>query len=418
MTQTDITLPPCVAPLFDPAYRFKVVRGGRGSSKSWSLARILLILGSQECLRILCVRELQLSLAESVHKLLSDQIVALGLSAFYEVQRDRILGANGTEFMFTGIKNNADKVKSTEGVDHCWVEEAQTITSESLEILIPTIRKPGSQIWFSYNPRYEDDAVHEMFTGECPPGSCVIEMNYTENPWFPAVLLPQMEQMRRNNPLMYEHIWEGRCVPSLSTALWTWDSIDRTRIQPGAQPDFARIVVSVDPAVTANKNSDESGIIVAASTKGTPRHYYVLSDQSGRYLPEQWARKALQAYDSHEAGSLVFEVNQGGLMVTETVKAVCRADQRPEPALKEVRASKGKAVRAEPIAALYSQGLVHHVGAHPDLERQLLRFDPHNTNQKSPDRMDALVWALTELSVGRSPMKLAEGVVAKFSLRR
>jgi predicted phage terminase large subunit-like protein len=407
--------------LFVPFYNNYLAEGliHHNSAKSWSIARVLLILGSQSKLRILCVRELQLSLAESVHKLLSDQIEALGLGAFYTVQRDGIYGANGTEFIFTGIKNNADKLKSMEGVDICWVEEAQTISTESLEILIPTIRKPGSRLWFSYNPRYDDDPVHVMFSADpLPPGTMVIEMNYTENPWFPDVLRPGMEQMRVMHPLMFEHIWLGKCVPSLSTALWQWDDINKNRVLLKDCPDFARIVVAVDPAVTANKKSDETGITVVACTKTTPRHYYVLADLSGRYLPEAWARKVLQAYDSHEAGAIVAETNQGGLMVTETIRNVCRTDGRATPSLKGVHASKGKAVRAEPIAALYSQGLVHHAGALPELEKQLLHFDPNNANQPSPDRMDSLVWGLTELSSGRAPMKLAEGVLAKFTLRR
>lgn len=394
--------------LFDPSLRFKVLAGGRGSGKSWSVARALILEATRETTRILCCRELQLSIAESVHRLISSQINEMGLDKYWEIQRDRITNKhNGSEFLFVGVKSDPGKLKSMEGVDKCWVEEGEAISQESWDILIPTIRKPGSQFYIVYNPRYEEDPTHQMFALNPPPGTHYKVLNYMDNPFFPEVLRPQMEALKVSNPLMYEHIWEGRCVPSLSTALWSWDSIDKNRLPVGTDIDYARILVSIDPAVTANKNSDETGIVAVACSKGLPRHYYVLSDVSGRLLPEEWGRRALDTYDACEAGSLVFEVNQGGLMVAETIRNVCRSTNRPVPQMKEVRATRGKVVRAEPIAALYSQGLVHHVGAFPDLERQLLRFDPHNENQKSPDRMDALVWGLTELSSGRAPMKLA-----------
>ncbi len=414
----DITLPPKCAFLFDKTLRYKVLRGGRGSGKSWAAARTLLILAAQEKTRVLCCRELQNSISDSVLRLLADQISAMGLDSFFDVQRDRIIGKNGSEFFFAGLRNDPQRVKSTEGVDVCWIEEAQSVSQESLDILLPTIRKPGSQVWFVFNPRYEEDAVYQMFcVKEPPPGSKVVEMNYVDNPFFPEVLLPQVEHMRVTNPLLYESVWLGKCVPSLSTALWSWDDIDKNRLPVGTSVDFARVVVSVDPAVTANKKSDETGIVVCASGRGNPRHYYTLADLSGRLSPEAWATRALQAMDTFEADAIVYETNQGGDMVAETLRGVCRTQGRAVPRLVPVRATRGKAVRAEPIAALYSQGVVHHIGAQPELERQLLRFDPNNPNQKSPDRMDALVWGLTELSSSRTPMRIAQGVVAKLSGR-
>lgn len=417
----EVTFPPKAAVLFDRSLRFIVLKGGRGSAKSWSVARAALILGAQEPLRFLCCRETMISLAESMLRLLSDQVDALGLGAFYEVQRDRIIGKNGTLFTFVGL-TDTQRVKSTEGVDICIVEEAQSVTEDSLKELIPTIRKPGSQIWVVYNPRYETDAVHQKFVvNEPPPGTVVVTMNYSDNPYFPEVLIPEMEHMRVTNPLLYTHVWEGECVPNLANALWTWDSIDKHRLPLTSDLQLARVLVGVDPAVTANKNSDETGIIVVGCSKGTPRHFYVLSDQSGRYSPEGWARQALDAYDAYDADAMVFEVNQGGALVTDTVRNVCRMSGRPIPRLIEVRASRGKVVRAEPIAALYSQGLVHHVGPLPDLERQLLRFNPipsENKGQKSPDRMDALVWALTQLSEGRAPMRIAAAVAERLSVLR
>jgi len=140
--------------LFKPS-RYKVLYGGRGGAKSWGVARALLIKGAQAPLRVLCAREFQTSIKDSVHKLLCDQIEALGLLGFYEITQTSIRGKNGTEFSFVGLKNNVANVKSYEGVDVCWVEEAQTTSRMSWNVLIPTIRKEKSEIWITFNPELE-----------------------------------------------------------------------------------------------------------------------------------------------------------------------------------------------------------------------------------------------------------------------
>jgi hypothetical protein len=417
MNDVSALFHPKFQPLFDPKWSFVILRGGRASMKSWACARAALILGTQNRERVLCCRELQNSISESVLRLLSDQVEALGLSAFYNVQQNGIDGVNGTEMFFMGLRNDTQKVKSTERLKRAWVEEAQSVSQESLDTLIPTVlRNEGAQIWFSYNPRFEEDPIHKMAENP-PPSTVVIDVNYRdamEMGCFASALVPQIEHMKRTNPLMYEHVYEGKCVPSLSTALWSWDSIDHNRLPTDRVIEFGRVVVAVDPAVTANKHSDETGIIVGASSKGNPRHFYVLSDVSGRLLPETWARRAINAYDTFEADAIVYETNQGGEMVADTIRNVCRVDNRAVPRLIPVRATRGKVVRAEPIAALYAQNVVHHVGNFPDLERQLLRFDPNNPNQVSPDRMDALVWGLTELSAGRTPMRIASEAMMRL----
>ena len=149
--------------LFSPA-RYKVVRGGRGPGKSWGFARALLIMGAKRPLRVLCTREVQKSIAQSVHQLLRDQIEALGLSGQYEVLTTEIRGKNGTQFFFSGLSDQtAESLKSFEGVDVCWCEEAQAISKRSWDILIPTIRKDGSEIWVSFNPQLESDETYRRF---------------------------------------------------------------------------------------------------------------------------------------------------------------------------------------------------------------------------------------------------------------
>ena len=206
--------------LFEPA-RYKVAHGGRGSGKSWSFAQALLILGAKNKLRILCTREVQKSIKDSVHKLLSDQIKRLGLSSFYQVLQTEIRGRNGTEFLFSGLSDQtADSIKSFEGVDIAWVEEAQTVTKRSWDIFRPTIRKAGSEIWVSYNPELETDATHVMFVKNKPESAVVVEVNWHDNPWFSPELEKERLECLEKYPKDYDNIWEGKTKPAVAGAIY------------------------------------------------------------------------------------------------------------------------------------------------------------------------------------------------------
>jgi len=204
----EVTLNKKLKPFATQAKRYKVAYGGRGSSKSWTIARILLLKGMEKPLRILCTREIQDSIKDSVHKLLKDQIDLLELNG-WTVQNDVIKHINGTEFLFKGLFSNLSKVKSFEGVDICWIEEAESISAMSWEILDPTIRKPGSEIWVSFNPRYETDIMYKTFVLEPPENSIVIKVNYQDNKHFPKELEDQKNHMAKVDPDLYLHIWEG-----------------------------------------------------------------------------------------------------------------------------------------------------------------------------------------------------------------
>ena len=176
--------PDKLAELFQP-HQYKVLYGGRDGCKSWSIARALLILGTQKPMRILCARETMDSIRESVHQLLSDQIVNLGLEDFYSVLQSEVRGANGTEFVFAGLrKQTVSSIKSYEAIDICWIEEASVVSRRSLTILLPTIRKPGSEIWFSLNPDLETDAVYQDFIINPPQGAFVCKISYHDNNWL------------------------------------------------------------------------------------------------------------------------------------------------------------------------------------------------------------------------------------------
>lgn len=209
MSHSSIQLPSKLKPLFSPM-RYKVLWGGRGSGKSWGVAIALLIRASQEPTRILCARELQNSLDDSVHKLLSDQIDAMGLQSFFTVLRDTIRGANGSEFIFEGLRHNTTAIKSMEGIDICWIEEAEKVTELSWSVLVPTIRKPGSEIWLTFNPAHPEDATWQRFVANPQPNSWVCNVNWSDNPWFPDVLRSEMETLKERDYQEYEYIWEGK----------------------------------------------------------------------------------------------------------------------------------------------------------------------------------------------------------------
>jgi phage terminase large subunit len=205
--------------LFQPS-RYKVLYGGRGGAKSWGIARALLMMGASKPLRVLCGREFQKSIEQSVHKLLSDQIAALGLSSFYTITKTNIVGVNGTEFSFHGLRHNIDNIKSIEGTDIAWIEEAQTVSAGSWKKLIPTIRKDGSEIWVSFNPELEEDDTYKRFVLHPPTGAVVVKINWSDNPWFPSVLLQEKEDLKALNYDEYLNVWEGNCKKCLEGAIY------------------------------------------------------------------------------------------------------------------------------------------------------------------------------------------------------
>jgi len=181
--------------------------------RSWTVARLLLIEGVKKRCFILCAREYQTSIKDSVLKLLEEQIELLGLSAHYRVLRDSIIGTNGTEFIFKGLHHNITEIKSTEGVDHCWVEEAENVSAESWDVLLPTIRKSGSEIWITYNPKDDDAPTHKRFVLQRQPDEVLVQTNYLDT-LDAGVLgketLELAERDKINDPDRYDWVWMGK----------------------------------------------------------------------------------------------------------------------------------------------------------------------------------------------------------------
>lgn len=205
-----IRFPPKVKFLFKP-HPWKVLYGGRGAIKSWSFARAAVLQCYQYKTRVLCCREFQNSIKESVHQLLEEQIHLMGFSDWFSITDKSIKSYLGSEFIFYGLHNNQTKLKSLEAVDIAWVEEAEKVSNRSWEILIPTIRKEGSEIWVSFNPDDELDPTYVRLVTNKPPGAVVKKVSWRDNPWFPDKLKIEKDYLKRVDYDAYLHVWEGEC---------------------------------------------------------------------------------------------------------------------------------------------------------------------------------------------------------------
>ena len=387
----QIPTPRVFVPLLED-HRYKGAYGGRGSGKSHHFGEAVL----EKCIlnpgaRVVCVREVQRSLKESVKRLIEDKIIQFKVGPMFRVLNDQIIAPGNGVILFQGMQDHtAESIKSLEGFDVAYVEEAQTLTERSLEMLRPTIRKEGSQIWFSWNPRHASDPVDVLLRGEhLPPDAAVVKVNYTDNPFFPAELELERDFDEAHRPSRYAHVWLGEYEPTAIGAIWTREIIHRGRVKEA--PPLERIVVCIDPPVTNEPGSDEAGIIVTAL--GQDGRGYVLADHSQQGAPKEWGARAIAAYDLFDADLIVAEVNQGGDMVAHVIHS-----QRPDIRVKEVRATRGKHVRAEPISSLYALDRISHVGAYPELESQMcLMTAAGYDGEDSPDRVDAMVWGFTHL---------------------
>lgn len=251
MTVLQIQTPRAFVPLLKPA-RYKGVHGGRGSGKSHFFAEALV----EECIRTktdaVCLREIQKSLKFSVKKLIESKIKALNAGDYFEVQESQIKCRNGGVIIFQGMQDHtSDSIKSLEGFKIAWFEEAQSASQRSLDLLRPTLRAPGSELWFSWNPRFATDPIDVLLRGETPPpNSVVVEANYSDNPWLPQELVDEMEYDKRRDPDKYAHIWLGKYQQNSEARVfknWTVEEFERpagTVFRLGADWGF-----SVDPSV-------------------------------------------------------------------------------------------------------------------------------------------------------------------------
>lgn len=251
MTTLQIETPRAFAPLLNPA-RYKGVHGGRGSSKSHCFAGLMIEENIITKLDNVCLREVQKSLEFSVKKLLEYKIHQMNAGQYFEIQDKRILTKRGGVIIFEGLQNHtADSIKSLEGFNRAWVEEAQSLSQRSLDILRPTLRAPDSELWFSWNPSLATDPIDVLLRGNMPPkNSVVVEMNYRDNPWLPKELQDELEYDQKRDPDKFAHVWLGQYQRNSETRVfknWTIEEFEAppgTAFRLGADWGFA-----IDPSV-------------------------------------------------------------------------------------------------------------------------------------------------------------------------
>lgn len=251
MSKLSLDTPEVFEPLLQPA-RYRAAWGGRGSGKSHFFAELLVEESLRRRVDIVCLREVQKSLKFSVKKLIEAKIEALGVTDYFEVQQEQIRSRRGGVMIFQGMQDHtSDSIKSLEGFGIAWFEEAQSASQRSLDLLRPTIRAPGSELWFSWNPNLETDPIDRLLRGaKPPPDAVVVKANYRDNPWLPAELKAELEYDRQRDPDKFAHIWLGEYQRNSEARVfrnWTVEEFSRpagTVHRLGADWGF-----SVDPSV-------------------------------------------------------------------------------------------------------------------------------------------------------------------------
>ena len=386
-------------PLFyeTPENRYYLITGGRGSGKSWTLALFLLNLTYQKGHVILFTRYTLVSAFISIIPEFLDKIEIMGKVNDFEVTQSEIINKlTGSKILFRGIKTssgvNTANLKSIAGLSTWVIDEAEELTDpdvfDKVDLSIRAKDNPNRVI-LVMNPSYKSHWIYGDFVKKKREDTTYIHTTYIDNKEnLSDSFIQAAEKTKKENPARYEHLFLGTWLDDADGMLWNLAIIGKARIDE--VPNLTRIIVAIDPAVTANMQSDETGLIVVG--KDSEGFGYVLEDLSEKYSPNHWAKIANDAAMRWNADCIVAEKNQGGDMVEAVLKS-----QGSNFRIKLVTATKGKYVRAEPVYSLYEQGQIYHVGSFPILESQMVTFNPDKG--KSPDRVDALVWGLTELMV-------------------
>jgi PBSX family phage terminase large subunit len=375
--------------------RYYLVTGGRGSGKSYSLNYLLLRLTYNKNHVILFTRWTMVSANISIIPEFIDKIELEGWHNDFTITQNEIVNnLTGSKILFRGIKTSQGtataNLKSIAGVTTWVLDEAEELVDEDIfgriDLSVRSMDAPNRVIMVM-NPSFKSHWIYKRFISEPRSDTTYIHTTYRHNlKNLSQSFIDQAERVKKENIHRYEHLFLGKWLDDAEGLLWNRIMIDRIRITQ--KPELVRIVVSVDPAATANLDSDETGITVLG--KDINGKGYVLEDLSGKYSPNEWGKVVSQAVINWKADCIVAEKNQGGDMVENVIR-----QHDKQTRVKLVTATKGKYVRAEPVYSMYEQGKVFHVGNFPILERQMISFDPEKGS--SPDRVDALVWGFTDL---------------------
>lgn len=383
MTTLRLEVPAKMLPFHTQKKRHKIARGGRGSGKSWSVARLLAVRGYAEPIRWLCCREVQKSIKESSHRLLADTIQAMGLGGFYDVQERVIKGANGTEFAFAGLQDHtADSLKSYEGFDGAWVEEAHTVSERSANTLIPTIRKPGSELWWTYNPEQEDDFVHLM-AEECDRNTLVVTINWRDNPWFPTELEDERVKLQRINPDLYRHVWEGECR-SVGGIIFKREWFKFYDVLPTR----LNLYVASDYAVTPDGGDWTEHGVWGLSTTGD---LYAVDWWSGQTDPAEWIDAWVELIARHKAKrpGILAAFEEKGVILRAVDSAITKRMRETQTFVRRVPlvSAGSKADRALGFAARASAGTIYLPSGQPWAIRLLNQLCAFNGDDGRTDDM-------------------------------
>lgn len=407
-TQVNILAP--FRPLIEGKHTYYVYSSGRGCGKSYSIAQCLVLLAATSTKRILCVREIQKSLNESVKALLESTILEMNLGSLFRLKHDSIECLNGSKFLFYGMRDaNAINVKSIADIDITWIEEAEAFSKKSWELLIPSVtRTRNPRIIVSFNPRYEDDVIYQtFFIRKPPPKSFIYKLTQDDNPFFKQSNLEvqRLHDLETLPESEYKHKWLGELVSLSEECIFTKEGFAKLRdgknmpltIEEFNRDKYYDIVVALDPAVTAKETSNEFGIVVCGVTKRGV--YHIIGDYTGHHTPSDCAILSSQLYHQFDASAIVVEVNAGGdflknnlLQFDATLNVV------------EVRAIKDKIYRASPLSSLASLGKLKLLDIYTDTSRLLLQaknmtkrgyLGPRGS---SPDALDACAWGIYYLA--------------------
>lgn len=314
----NFTLPVIFKPLLEPA-RYKVYASGRGAGKSWAFARVLILLAlSRENNLFLCCREIQKSIQDSVYRLLKDQIAKLNLNKYFRLTNNNIFCKfTNTQFIFYGLRNEsaAENIKSLEGANICWVEEAHTLSQQSLDILIPTIREKDSEIWFSLNPRYKGDPVWQMFfeNSQAPPDSIIKFISWRDNPYFPITLYQDMQFDKKISHEKYQNIWEGG-LRTLGGSLLKRAWFERWPVDKQQLYDY--LFFSLDTAYTTKTYSDYSVMQLWGATR---THLDLLDSWRGKWDFNSLVANIKEFYRKYARTDSKFRGKLGNILIEDKV---------------------------------------------------------------------------------------------------
>lgn len=388
-------IPSIYKPLFTDDYTFLTFYGGRGGSKTESVAQSLVLISTQKKVRILCLRENQNSIAESVKAVLEKWIEKLGLSEQFVITTTSIRCVNGSEFIFSGLKSHsAINLKSITDVSYTWLEEAESFSKKSWQLLVPSVtRTPNAKIISTFNPNRDDDIIYQTFVAKTPPKrSYVRKINCFENPFFKGSQLEQimLDDKERLPPEEFAHIWEGELVRYTEGSIFKESNLTPKDLDIKV---FTKIVIACDPATTDRNTSNEYGIVVLGKLEdGTVG---VLDDFSGNMSPHEFANSVALAKNVYNTNNIVVEVNNGG----DFIKALL-LENDSFLNVKEVRAGTDKLHRALPVANLFATRKIFFNRKFEKLERQMRLMTDRGfigSRGESPDRLDAMVWGVYEL---------------------